>query len=139
MDYKAKNSFMCWLIGYVWMSRFADYIHKFLLLFNNVSASWQCPFSSLKSCVKLTMAFCMFIWYFIMILPLLTLHCYDVTLWQAWCFLELLWTWFLNLLPCLSSKFGTHFFNLAVLLWNLQRFGLEVGSSLHTAEVKSIL
>lgn len=59
--------------------------------------------------------------YFILILPLLTLHCYDVTLWQAWCFLELLWTWFPNLLPCLSWKFGTHFFNLAVLLWNLQR------------------
>lgn len=88
-------------------------------------------------CMESTLVFCLFIFYFIMILPLLTLHCYDITLWQAWCFLELLWTWFLNLLPCLSWKFGTHLFNLAVLLWNLQKFGLEVGNGLHAADATS--
>lgn len=103
----------------------------------SVSASWRCPFSSFVIMHKVNNGLFAFLFdIFIMVLPLLTLHCYDVTLWQAWCFLELLWTWFLNLLPCLSSKFGTHFFNLAVLLWNLQRFGIEVDSSLHMAEVK---
>lgn len=69
----------------------------------------------------------------ISLLQFLTLHCYYLTLWQAWCFLELLWTRILNLLPWLSWSLGLTTLTLLCSCDICRDFALKF-RSLHTGE-----
>lgn len=121
------------------MHCFADYVHKLFLVFKYLCL-WFLTRGCLFSCSVMHKINTGLLYVYFII-------SHDFTSLNSsllWCnvvtglmFLGALVNLISNLLPCLSWKFGTHFFNLAVLLWNLQRFGQKVEDSLYTAEATS--